>query len=151
MLSPSTAPRWKRHTKTGRQQAAWGGKGSYELKAARARNSGSRPKLNRARPPDFTNTLLEIDICLSSDRCRPSAALAALLLLKLWSAYREADGEGTRLHGIADAGHLTPEHLLRVLGHRPTQDLLVDHADQLVGVPCRNDGIEHDRHARQLA
>src|SRR5882762_636697 len=62
MLSPSTAPRWKRHTKTGRLRAAWGGKGSYELKAARARNSGSRPKLNKARPPDFTKTRLEMVI-----------------------------------------------------------------------------------------
>src|SRR6185437_9972323 len=43
----------------------------------------------------------------------PSAALAALLLLKLRSAYCEADGEGPRLRGIADAGYLTPEHLLR--------------------------------------
>src|SRR5256885_16421807 len=54
------------------------------------------------------------------------------------------------LAGIADPGQLTSEHLLRVLGHRPTQDLLVDRADQLVGVPCRNDGVEHDGHARQL-
>src|SRR5207249_1870448 len=133
MFSPSTAPRWKRQTKTGRQQAAWGGKGSYELKAARARNNGSRPKLNKARPPDFTNTLLVIDICLSSDRCRPLPPSAALLLLKLRSAYCEADGQGTRLRGIADSCQVTSQHLLRVLGHRPTQDLLVDHADQLVG------------------
>src|ERR1041385_3646222 len=27
---------------------------------------------------------------------------------------------------------------------------LFTHADQLVGVPSRNDGIEHDGHARQL-
>src|SRR5213596_3782485 len=66
------------------------------------------------------------------------------------SAYCEADGQGTRLRGIADACQLTPQHLLRVFGHRPTQDLLVDHADQLVGVTCRNDRVEHDRHARQL-
>ena len=71
MLSPSTAPRWKRHTKTGRQQAAWGGKGSYELKAARATKSGSRPKLTKAKPPDFTKTLREIDMFPSSCRCRP--------------------------------------------------------------------------------
>src|SRR6266567_6171063 len=144
MLSPSTAPRWKRHTKTGRQQAAWGGKGSYGVKAARARKSGSRPKLTKAKPPDFTKTLREIDMFPSS------AAVAALLSLELRSAYCEADGQGARLRGIADACQLTSEHLLRVLGHRPTQDLLVDHADQLVGVPCRNDGVEHDGHARQL-
>src|SRR2546425_12379035 len=54
---------------------------------------------------------------------RPSAALAALLSLKLRSAYCEADGQSTRLRGIADACQLTSEHLLRVLGHRPTQDL----------------------------
>src|SRR5437588_11652519 len=153
MLSPSTAPRWKRHTKTGRQQAAWGGKGSYELKAARATKSGSRPKLTKAKPPDFTKTLREIDMFPSAALCRPlppSAALAALLSLKLRSAYCEADGQGTRLRGIADACQLTSEHLLRVLGHRPTQDLLVDRADQLVAVPCRNDGVEHDGHARQL-
>src|SRR5438552_17413953 len=70
MLSPSTAPRWKRQTKTGRQQAAWGGKGLYEVNAARARNSGSKPTLNRASPPDFTKTLLVIDMFRSSDGCR---------------------------------------------------------------------------------
>ncbi len=70
MLSPSTAPRWKRQTKTGRQQAAWDGKGLYEVNAARARNSGSKPTLNRASPPDFTKTLLVIDMFRSSDRCR---------------------------------------------------------------------------------
>src|SRR6266571_3037303 len=153
MLSPSTAPRWKRHTKTGRQQAAWGGNGLYEVKATRARKSGSRPRLTKAKPPDFTKTLREIDMCPSSCRCRPlppCAALTVLLSLKLRSAYCEADGQGTRLRGIADSCQLTSQHLLRVLGHRPTQDLLVDHADQLVGVPSRNDGVEHDRHARQL-
>src|SRR5207245_2240276 len=121
MLSPSTAPRWKRQTKTGRQQAAWGGKGSYEVKAARARKSGSRPKLTKAKPPDFTKTLREIDMFPSSCRCRPlppSAALCRpcrpLLPLKLRSAYCEAHGQGTRLRGIADPGQLTSEHLLRV-------------------------------------
>src|SRR5438105_13586634 len=41
----------------------------------------------------------------------PSAALAALLSLKLRSAYCEADGQGTRLRGIADACQLRSEHL----------------------------------------
>src|SRR6266566_930903 len=81
---------------------------------------------------------------------RPLPPITDLLSLKLRSAYCEADGQGTRLRVIADACQLTSEHLLRVLGHRPTQDLLVDHADQLVGVPSRNDGVEHDGHARQL-
>src|SRR6266571_5227219 len=151
MLCPSTAPRWKRHTKTGRQQAATCGNGRYDANAPRARNNGSRPILNSANPPDFTKTRLEIDICFSSKPLPPAAALAAPLLpLELRSAYCEADGQGTRLRGIADAGQLTSEHLLRVLGHRPTQDLLVDHTDQLVGVPSRNDGVERDGHARQL-
>src|SRR5256885_5920042 len=70
MLSPSTAPRWKRHTRIGRERAGEDGRGREEAKAARARNSGSRPKLNRANPPDFTKTLLEIDMVRSSDRCR---------------------------------------------------------------------------------
>src|SRR2546422_10799463 len=78
MLSPHTAPRWKRHTKPGRQQAAWGGKGSYEVKAARARKSGSRPKLTKAKPPDFTKTLREIDMFPSSCRCGPLPPSAAL-------------------------------------------------------------------------
>src|SRR5258708_5775035 len=54
MLSPSTAPRWKRHTKTAGD--------CVELRrayAARFTNSGSRPRLTNARPPDFTNTRLE--------------------------------------------------------------------------------------------
>src|SRR5207302_11277730 len=62
----------------------------------------------------------------------PSAALAALLSLKLRPAYCEADGQRTRLRAIADACQLTTEHLLRVLGHRLTQNHLSDRADLLL-------------------
>src|ERR1051325_4373060 len=62
MFSPSTAPRWKRQTRMGRSEAVWGGKGRYDANAARARNSGSRPRLKSASPPDFTKTRLDIDI-----------------------------------------------------------------------------------------
>src|SRR6266571_4626066 len=82
MLSPSTAPRWKRHTKTGRQQAAWGGNGLYEVKATRARKSGSRPRLTKAKPPDFTKTLREIDMFPSSCRCRPIVSETPVRLLR---------------------------------------------------------------------
>src|SRR2546427_5814811 len=58
MLSPSTAPRWKRQTKMRRSGGpAVGG----TARAALARKRGSKPKLNNARPPDFTKTRLEID------------------------------------------------------------------------------------------
>src|SRR5437879_13420726 len=77
MLRPSTAPRWNRHTKTGRERAAMGGNGRYEAKAALARNSGSRPKLNNASPPDFTNTRLEIDIDLCPPPLPPVTAATA--------------------------------------------------------------------------
>src|SRR6185312_5384099 len=154
MLSPSTAPRWKRQTRTGRWRAVEGGGRRSRPSAARAKKSGSSPTLKRAIPPDFTNTRLDMVIADPPKPPPPFTALhrppPPLLSLKLRSAYCEADGEGTRLRGIADACQLASEHLLRVLGHRPTQDLLVDHADQLVGVPSRNDGVEHDGHARQL-
>src|SRR5439155_13125957 len=155
MLSPSTAPPWNRQTKPGRQQAATGGKGLYDAKAARARNRGSRPTLNKATPPDFTIALLEIDICRSSDRCRllpPLPPIAARLLpLKLRSTDRQADCQGTRLDGIADVRQLTSEDLLRVLGHRATQNLLVDRVDEPVGVSRSTDGVERHRHALELA
>src|SRR6266487_1677865 len=150
MLSPSTAPRWKRQTRIGRSRAVEGGARRSRPSAARAKKSGSSPTLNRAIPPDFTNTRLDIDMCPSSTVTafvRPSPPSTALLLLKLRSANREADGEGPRLHAIAHACQLTPENLLRVLGHRRTQHLRVDESDQLVGVSCRTDGVEHDRHA----
>src|SRR5438552_14168017 len=154
MLSPSTAPRWKRQTNIRRSDGPADGR---TAKAARARNNGSRPRLNSASPPDFTNTRLEIDIIPSSNLYRllpPSPALSRplpSLPLKLRSANREADCECPRLHGVADACQLAPEHLLRVLGHRSTENLLVHYADQLFGASCRNDGVERDRHALQLA
>src|SRR5438876_2279432 len=123
MLSPSTAPRWKRQTKTGRP--AWGGKGLYEVNTARARNSGSRPTLNKARPPDFTKTLLEIDTSRSSNRCPmpPLPPIAAQLLpLKLRPSKRQSDRQRARLLGITDIRQLPFDHLLRIPRHRPTQD-----------------------------
>src|SRR5881394_503902 len=60
MLSPSTAPRWKRHTKTGRSDGPTAGR--PEANAARVRNNGSSPRLTSARPLDLTNTRREIVI-----------------------------------------------------------------------------------------
>src|SRR5436190_211285 len=154
MLSPSTAPRWKRQTRTGRSTAVEGGGRGSRPSAARAKKSGSSPMLNRAMPPDFTNTRLDIDMCPSSTVTaflRPSPPSTALLLLKLRSANREADCEGTRLGRIGDVRQLTSEDLLGVFGHRSTENLLVDHADQLFGVSHSDDGVEDDRHALQLA
>src|SRR5437773_1602401 len=104
MLSPSTAPRWKRHTKMRRSGGRADGR---TAKAARARNNGSRPKLKSARPPDFTNTRLEIVIFVapSVQSARPpDRPSAASLSLELRSTNREADGEGTRLHGVRRTG-----------------------------------------------
>src|SRR2546425_1968784 len=157
MLSPSTAPRWKRQTRIRRERAVEVGRGRYEANAARARNNGSRPRLNSASPPDFTNTRLEIDIIPSSNLYRllpPSTALyrpLPSLPLKLRSANREADCEGTRLGRIGDVRQLTSEDLLGVFGHHSTENLLVDHADHLFGVSNSGDGVEDDRHALQLA
>src|SRR6266849_9177007 len=91
MLRPSTAPRWKRHTKMRRSDGRADGR---TANAARARNSGSRPKLKSARPPDFTKIRLEI-------------VIVASLPLKLGSANREADYQGTCLDRIADTCQLT--------------------------------------------
>src|SRR6266516_1145451 len=155
MLSPSTAPRWKRQTRTGRSTAVEGGGRRSRPSAARAKKSGSSPMLNRAMPPDFTNTRLDIDMCPSSTVTafvRPSPPSTALLPLKLRSANREADGEGPRLHGIAHACQLTPENLLRVLGHRPSQDLAVCRSNQRVGVSGeRDDRVQFDGHPGELA
>src|SRR5256884_9833277 len=70
MMSASTGRCGKRKGKRGGQQTARGGKDLYEVNAGRARNSESKPTLNRASPPDFTKTLLVIDMFRSSDRCR---------------------------------------------------------------------------------
>src|SRR6266550_4095786 len=102
MLSPSTAPRWKRHTKMRRSARRADGR---TAKAARARNNGSRPKLKSARPPDLTNTRLEIVIfeapSVQSTR-PPDRPSAASLPLKLRPSDRQADGEGTRLKRVFD-------------------------------------------------
>src|SRR6266849_7356005 len=63
MFSPSTAPRWKRQTNIG---WADGPPGRRAAKAARARKSGSRPRLTKVRPPAFTKTRLEMVIVFGS-------------------------------------------------------------------------------------
>src|SRR5438046_10764624 len=116
--------------------------------------SGSKPRLNSTCWPDFTITRLELVIIPSSDPLPSSTVLyrpLPSLSLKLRPPDRQADRQGTRLGGIADIRQLTSEDLLRVLGHRPTENLLVDCVDELVGVSCRNEGVEHDRHALQVA
>src|SRR5438552_15134990 len=119
MLRPSTAPRWNRHTKTGRERAAMGGNGRYEAKAALARNSGSRPKLNNASPPDFMNTRLEIDIDLSSSAVtacyRPPPPVPALLPLKLRPSERQAHRQRARSDRARRLRQLVADHAPRVV------------------------------------
>src|SRR3989454_4916776 len=78
MFSPSTAPRWKRQTRTGRSDGLTAGR--PDANAARARKSGSRPRLTSARPPDFTKTRLEMVIVSGSPgRPKPSPRRAPVL------------------------------------------------------------------------
>src|SRR5437016_3648199 len=105
MLSPSTAPRWKRQTKTGRGRTGKDGEGALVVAyAARARNSGSSPKLTSAKPPDFTNTRREI-VMRASRPCPSFPVLPRLppsLSLKLRSADRQPDRQRAGLQGIVD-------------------------------------------------
>src|SRR5688572_25661652 len=110
MLSPSTAPRWKRTTRVGRPDGLMDG---GTAKANRSRNSGSSPMLTRARPPAFTNTRLEIVIVRSCLSGHP----AILLSLKLRPAERQPHGVRARLRGIADVGQLARQHRARLLAH----------------------------------
>src|SRR5437773_12137697 len=80
MLSPSTAPRWKRQTRVGQSDGLTVGR--PDANAARARNNGSSPRLTSARPPDFTKMRLEMVIASESPgrlaRGRPRAPLLEL-------------------------------------------------------------------------
>src|SRR3989440_10638296 len=165
MLSPSTAPRWKRQTRIGRWRAVEGGEKRSRPSAALARKSGSSPTLNRAIPPDFTNTRLDIVMAEPPKPSppftvfhRPPPPSTALLLLKLRAADRESDGQGPGLNRVLDVGHLPDDHALRVLRHGPAQNRVIDVRDQLLrirgdgrdGVQCRDRarepaGREHHR------
>src|SRR6266566_4484160 len=149
MLSPSTAPRWKRQTKMRRSGGRADGR---TAKAARARNNGSKPRLNNARPPDFTKTRLEIVIVIAPSfrsarpPYRPSAAS---LPLKLRPPDREPHGQRPGLNGVLHVGQLFADDPFRVLRHRPTQNPVVDGGDELLHVRrLGSDGTERrDRSA----
>src|SRR5205807_7497851 len=143
MLSPSTAPRWKRQTKMRRSGGRADGR---TAKAARARNNGSKPRLNNARPPDFTKTRLEIVIVIAPSfrsarpPYRPSAAS---LPLKLRPPDRESDGQGPGLDGVLHVGQLLADHAFRVLGHGPAQNPVIDRGDEVLHVyGVGSDGVE---------
>src|SRR6266545_1795984 len=132
MFRPSTAPRWKRHTRT-----AEDGAGRRRAYTARPRNSGSRPRLNRARPPDLTNALRET--VMGS----PSPSSAALrrpppsLPLKLRAPEGQANGDGPRRPRIADIGQLSSEDVSRMLGHRAAEHSRIHVGHQAIMVARR--------------
>src|SRR5207245_3893701 len=153
MLSPSTAPRWKRQTKTGRERSVEVGRGRPRPSAARARKSGSRPRLRSEIPPDFTNTRLEIDMCPPSNLYRLLPLLpTSSLPLKLRPAERESDREHPRLSRIRDICKLSCDDPFRILGHGAAQDLAVHDGDVVVG-PRRSaqPRVRGDGHAGKLA
>src|SRR2546423_9524386 len=119
MFSPSTAPRWKRQTRTGRSEAVEGGNGRYRANTDLARKSGSSPRLTNARPPFFTKIRLEIDMY----RLLPSPT--PLLFLEVRAADRQANGQRSCLEGVTDVGELREDDTLRMRGHRPSEQLLI--------------------------
>src|SRR2546421_12237484 len=126
MFRPSTAPRWKRQTRIGREDGMM--EGRNDRNAARARNSGSSPRLTSARPPFRTNTRLEMVIRSVLPSFRHSVVL---LFLKLRPADRQADSERASLRWIVDIRELLEDDTSRMSGHRAAKDALVDHVDEL--------------------
>src|SRR6266550_4505364 len=113
MFKPSTAPRWKRQTKTGRSEAVGGGKGRYRANTDLSRKSGSSPRLTNASPPFFTNTRLEIDMY---------RLLPPLLSLEVRTAQGQTYGQGASLIGIGDVGELLEDDAFGVRGHRARKE-----------------------------
>src|SRR6185295_4962545 len=136
MLSPSTAPRWKRQTSVGRREGR-DRRAPRKAYAARPRNRGSSPRLTSARPPAFTKTRREMVISLP---------------LELGSAQRQPNCQRPGLDGVGHVGQLLPDHLARVLGHPPAQAPLIHRLDQavIVGGRWRN-VIEIGYYARKPA
>src|SRR5579872_7417621 len=88
--------------------------GAWPARAARARNSGSRPRLTRAKPPDFTNILRVMAMSF------PSRELTrALSSLKFRTSERQSQRE--RLIRT-----LFVNDLSRVRRHLPTEYLCVE-------------------------
>src|ERR1700758_760095 len=98
MLRPSTAPRWKRQTRIGRSDGPTAGRAAAY--AARARNSGSSPRLTNANPPAFTNTRLLMDTSRLSFRPSGRQPVRPSLSLKVRPAQHEPHGHRPRLHGV---------------------------------------------------
>src|SRR6266851_3649865 len=126
MFRPSTAPRWNRQTRTGWSDGTM--EGWNVENAARARNSGSSPRLNRARPPDLTKRRREI---IAFPSIIPSFhRLHVSLLLKVRPADRQANRERACLQGIGNIHELLENDDSRVGGHRAAKDALIDHVDE---------------------
>src|ERR1043166_4172011 len=144
MLSPSTAPRWNRHTSTRRERA---GRGSDRpAYTARARNSGSSPKLTIASPPALRNARRES--CMLPPRGPVAATGAArpngrrgLLSLELRAPEREPDRERARPPRVGDICDLREDHVSRARAHRAAQDALVDRVDEFLAVAVRRHAV----------
>src|SRR5260370_16844828 len=100
-------------------------RGCSAANAARARNSGSKPRLNSARPPDLTNTRREIAmVSLSWRRGGTSRTAPSLpsLFLKLGAPEREAHGERPRPGRVPHVAQLFANHPLGAVPHRSAED-----------------------------
>src|ERR1700747_1263882 len=115
MLRPSTAPRWKRQTRIGRSDGLAAGRAAAY--AARARNSGSSPRLTNANPPAFTNTRLLMDTSSLSFRPSGRQAVRPSLLLKVRTPERQPHSHGAGLHGITDVHDLLQDDVACVRRH----------------------------------
>src|SRR5262247_3178476 len=107
MLSPSTAPRWNRHTSTLPRRCA---AAASRANAARATNSGSRPKLMSASAPERRNARRVIPAYESV------SMVCLLLLLELRAAETQAHRQRPRL-ARRQVGDLPLDDGLRALGH----------------------------------
>src|SRR5439155_26778723 len=100
MLGPPTAPRWNKQTSVGRSDGRTVGR--IAEKAARPRNNGSKPRLKRARTPDFTKTRRVMVIALPLGPTVRRSDRPTSLPLKVWAAKGESDRQSSGLPRIAD-------------------------------------------------
>src|SRR5262245_8121976 len=123
MLSPSTAPRWNKHTSTRRSVPGVGPRAN----AARARNSGSRPKLTSASAPDRRNAGPET-------AANESRSIERLLLeLEVRAAETEPHGQGAGLRR-RQPGHLPPDDFFAVRRHHAREQRAIDAVEQLIRI-----------------
>src|SRR5213083_2702682 len=89
------------------------------------------------RAPGITDRVLGLRARghLTSRRCVSRWSL----LLKVWAAQREADGERPCLSWIHHISQLLEDDAPRMRGHRPTKQLLIDRVHQLGVIVDRGD------------